>query len=547
MHIYLSRVLKIFLPLFFLVYYFKKIIEILYNYLKHLFKGLRILCADALRITRETSFLKDRLFMSIEEQKASHPFSREFQTIFLIITSGQSVRTFLISDVLSLLTMQYNLVIISPYASNEEFVRTYSGKNIHVLPWIDNTDLLLEKIATYYHMLKSPSDTHKSILENIRQSNGKQFYLYSFAKFLDIFINRDFLDFACKLFIWTLIPHRLFRRLFKEYSPALVISTVAHHSSSWPLTYYARHHGCKVLANIISWDNISTKGLLDTSAQHYTLWSEEMAEELEMYFPCIKSKRHVVGSPQFDLYYKDELLLKREDFLSSLGLNPSLPYILYTTNTPVAMPDEHLIVRRYWKEINRSGLSNNVSLIIRLQPKDKIERYSEMQGMENFAITLAGTPKWNGVDCWIPDREDMIRLANSMRYAAVSVNVASTMSLESFCVKLPTINVAFKSGDMRWNKSLWSFEMYHTSVHYRALVENGAVAIARSMEELINYTLESLNKRTLRQDEMKRALRLKVAYHEGNSAERFFEVVSDIIDSKPVRKDGAFYRAKHSS
>jgi hypothetical protein len=532
MYIYLSRVLKIFLPIFLLVYYIRTLIIKSRNCLKYLSKALRILCEDALIIIKETSSIKNLLFKAIEKQKASFPFSKELQTIFLIITSGQAVRTFLISDVLPLLTRQYNIVIISPYSLNEEFVKKYLGEKVHVLPWIKNTDSLVEKIATYYHMVNSPSDTHKSILENIRQNGGKYFYLYNFAKFLTRFTNMESLDIAYKLFIWTFLPQGIFRRLFKEYNPALVISTVAHHSSSWPLTYYACHHGCKVLANIISWDNISTKGLLDTSAHHYTLWSEEMSEELKMYFPYIRSKNHIVGSPQFDIYYKDELLLKREDFLSSLGLNPYLPYILYTTNTPVAMPDEHLIVRNYWKELNKAGLSNKVSLIIRLHPKDKIERYHEMYGMKNFALTLAGAPKWDGVDCWIPDREDMIRLANSMRYAAVIINVASTMSLESFCVKSPTINVAFQLEEKRRKKTLWSFNMYHSSVHYRALVENDAVAIARSMGELINHTLEALDKRILRQAKMKRVLRLKVAYNEGNSSERFSEVVSDILNGK---------------
>ena len=86
-------------------------------------------------------------------------------------------------------------------------------------------------------------------------------------------------------------------------------------------------------------------------------------------------------------------------------------------------------------------------------------------------------------------------LLNSMMYAAVSINVASTMSLESFALNLPTINVAFKYGDLVKDHNLmWSFDMYHTSEHYRAIVDNDSVALAKSMDDLIAQTIDALDR-----------------------------------------------------
>jgi hypothetical protein len=124
-------------------------------------------------------------------------------------------------------------------------------------------------------------------------------------------------------------------------------------------------------------------------------------------------------------------------------------------------------------------------------------------------------------------------LLNSMMHAAVSVNVASTMSLESFAVNLPTINVAFKSSDtLKDHNLMWSFDMYHTSEHYRAIVDNGGVALARNIDELLAQTIDALEHPDHRQKAMRKTLEQKAAYCDGTSARRFVEALSRAIEVK---------------
>ena len=93
-----------------------------------------------------------------------------------------------------------------------------------------------------------------------------------------------------------------------------------------------------------------------------------------------------------------------------------------------------------------------------------------------------------------PREKDMRLLLNSMLHASVSVNIASTMSLESFALNLPTINVAMRSSEDVENPTLmWSFDMFHTSDHYKALVDNGAVDVARNIDELVGLTIEAFS------------------------------------------------------
>jgi hypothetical protein len=273
--------------------------------------------------------------------------------------------------------------------------------------------------------------------------------------------------------------------------------------------------------------------MMDTSCDYYTVWSHEMAEEFAYQFPHIKTKVLIAGCPMFDMYKNKRYAKSRELFLAELGLPADKPYVLYTTNTPAAMPDECEIVRQYWAALNSSPIAGKVNLVVRLHPKESIARYQSLVGIPGVAVTLAAEPHWQQSDRWLPGQPEMAFLLNSMLHAAVSVNVASTMSLESFALSLPTINVAFKSSsELKDHGSMWSFDMYHYSEHYHALVDNGAVELVHSVDELVAATIDALAHGARRKEAMQRTLEQKAAYSDGTSAQRFLEVVTGIVDSR---------------
>jgi hypothetical protein len=464
------------------------------------------------------------------------------QTVFLIITCGQAIRNFLLSDFYSLLASRYNLVILSPYAYSKKFAADYGRAGVHVLPWLTHYRSRFERVFLYYLMQTSGSGTHKGWLKNLaeRARAGqsrrivKNHAMSRVSSLVGSVLGRRGMLTLYQCYMVALLPKGMFKFLFERYRPALVISTAVHHSETWPLTYYAQRYGVKTLGKVLSWDNTTTKPALDPSCEVCAVWSEEMAREVERHFSYLKLETRVVGSPLFDMYYNRRLASDRPAFLSSLGLKPELPYVLYTTNTPAATTDEHVIVRQYWEALCRSPLAGKVSLLIRLHPKQKEEPYDQFKGFENVAVTLAGAPVWTQSDKWIPGESDMRLLLNSMLHASVSVNIASTMSLESFALNLPTINVAMRSSeDVESPTVLWSFDMFHTSDHYKALVENGAVTLAHNIDELVALTIDAVEHGTRRQTEMRRTLEQKSAHCDGTSAQRLFDVVGEMIKADP--------------
>ena len=479
-------------------------------------------------------------------QQSANPLDPNRKTVFLLITCGQAVRNFLLSDFFSLLRGRFNVVILTTFAYSEGFRKEYSAPGVHVLPWFSSFRTTLERMFQYYFMSKSRSRTHQSWLANLEaraKSHEKRarykrlIRMRRVSDSLGALIGQRGMQGLYASYFLSYLPKSLFSFLFATYQPALVISTTAHHPEAWPLTFFARRNGCKTLANILSWDNTSTKAIMDVSCDYYTVWSEEMKGELAYQFPHIKSEVIITGCPLFDVYYQKPYAKPRERFLAEVGLPTDKPYILYATNTPAAMPDEGEIVEQYWHALNRSPLGGKITMLVRLHPKDSMEKYQSLVGIKDVVVTRAAKPHWDQSDRWLPNHEDMSLLLNSMMHAAVSVNVASTMSLESFALDLPTINVAFKAReDFKEHNSMWSFDMIHFSEHYHAIVENGSVDFARSVDQLVGFTVEALKSPNRNKEAMHKTLTQKAAYCDGTSGRRFFEVVVSIVDGHEPRQ-----------
>ena len=495
------------------------------------------------RIRKEAHTVAADISTFSAEQRATNPLDRTRKTVFLTITCGQAVRNFLLSDVLALLAERYNVVILTPFAYSEEFRTAYAGPGIHVLPWFTSFRSATERLFQYYLMRKSGSSTHRGWLANLetraktaterRARFMKHYAVLRMSEGLGGILGRGGMQALYHAYFLSYLPRSMFKQLFSIYEPELVVSTTAHHAEAWPLTYSGRRYGATTVANILSWDNTSTKPTMDASCDYYTVWSSEMEGEFARHYPYVKTKLVVTGSPLFDMYYNRHAAKDRVSFLKGLGLPPELPYVLWTTNTPSGMPYEYKIIRAYWDEIQRTPLADKISLLVRLHPKEDAGKYSGLLGLERVALTRAGSPHWNSSDRWLPTQEDMELLLNSMMHAVVSINVASTMSLESFALHLPTINVAFKYGDVVKDHNLmWSFDMYHTSEHYRAIVDNGSVALAKSMDELIAETILALEHPRRRVGAMRKTLEQKAAYCDGTSAQRFVEALSNAIESR---------------
>ena len=73
------------------------------------------------RLRAEGEALDRNISRFLAEQQRDRPLNPAKETIFLIVTSGQAVRGFLVTDVLDRLVARFNVVVITQYAYDPRF------------------------------------------------------------------------------------------------------------------------------------------------------------------------------------------------------------------------------------------------------------------------------------------------------------------------------------------------------------------------------------------------------------------------------------------
>lgn len=182
---------------------------------------------------------------------------------------------------------------------------------------------------------------------------------------------------------------------------------------------------------IFSWDNLpkATK-VIDTD--YYFVWSEYMKNELLMYYPYIKEDQiRITGTPQFEIHFKDEVLIPREVFFRKYKLDPEKKYLCFSGDDITTSPHDEFFLKDVAgavRKLNRNG--GKIGIIFRRCPVDFSGRYDKVLEAYSKEITVID-PEWRGGnnswDAVMPTREDMILQTNIIEHSFMVINIASSM------------------------------------------------------------------------------------------------------------------------
>jgi hypothetical protein len=272
-----------------------------------------------------------------------------------------------------------------------------------------------------------------------------------------------------------------YMQLFKRLQPTLVFNASHVHSRlALPAVEAAQWLGIPTATFIFSWDNLTSQGPVVPLYDYYFVWNEQIRQQLlNMYHSITPDHVFVTGTPQFDLHFQQESYWTREEFCSRVGADPARPIVLYTTGMPNHMPGEPAIVEKiadYVREMKEFGPPQ---LLVRVYPKDRTSRFDALK-RERPDILFPKVP-WES-DWLTPKAEDSALLVNTLRHAAVGINVASTISLELCMFDKPIINIAYNPPGVSLDEV--NYARYYEFDHYRPVAESGAVMVSRSEEEM---------------------------------------------------------------
>ncbi len=452
------------------------------------------------------------------------------KTIIMAIPYGTDARNLLRTDVLKTLKSSgIRIVILSPAFNEDYFIQEFADDNTTIEKLFTQRPNILHRASEMIRLrwLANPrfSDTIRiknKILKRdsafVRLRLNALYPLATSKKF------RDFLRWADLQFF----PEGFYKEIFDKYNPSLVFAAFPFLPFIYLVLKRAKQNRIPSVIFTSSWDNLSNRGELPVKSDKIIVWNEinkREAIELHGYSP---SDVFISGAPQFDPYFSGEELSLREEFFREIGANMDKKLLVYTTTgTHISSADPEIvdIINEY---IEEGRFSSHCQLLVRAHPRAPFELYQHFENCQNIILERPGRLSNAYSDNWDPTRQDLVHLANTMMYADVSINIASTITIEACIFDTPVVNIGFDGHQN--NPYLDSAIRYYDYTHYRNIVKAGGVKITKNKEELLEYINMYLENPQLDSDGRKRIVKEQCFYTDGKSGERVANYILECLE-----------------
>ena len=320
--------------------------------------------------------------------------------------------------------------------------------------------------------------------------------------------------------------------LLKDHNINLLFFTHQRPPYVAPLIYAAEQLKIKTVAFIFSWDNLASKGRMAGNFDYYLVWSDLMKQELLHFYQSVKSNQvEVVGTPQFEPYILDRYGMSKESFFQRFNLDSNLPTLLFSCGDVSTSKNDPLYIETIANAIKNNQLIKKVNLLIRTSPAEEPTRFESLS--KKYPFISWNYPLWkqarsNHQETWsqrIPSVEDVTDLKAVLQYCEISINMLSTMSLDSMLFNKPVINVVFGNE----NNGLYNDQRFLKYAHIENLIKSSAVAIAKNEEELISAINQCIQIPNYKLKQQKELLNLQIGKPLNGTSKRISETLRNLV------------------
>jgi hypothetical protein len=321
--------------------------------------------------------------------------------------------------------------------------------------------------------------------------------------------------------------------LLDTINPQLVVSTYPINFSEATFLRIAQRQGRKTALELLSWDNITSKGHFPTLADYFLSWGPIMTQEMKEYYEFPNDCIFEVGVPHFDKHINVPTPQANAEYLKSLALDPDKPYLFFGMSAPVYNPHEIDIIEWIAQEVNK-GTFGDIQFLVRLHPQNvqshmadstwllRLEKIKCTRVAVDYPILEQSQLAWN------MHQHDLLKLVNLVAGCAVSLNSGSTLAVESLIHNKPVVLTYFDAGfEVPWYESVARGSHY---IHMRKFIEVSGVKVAHSFDQLQEYIQDALSNPSLEEDKRTYALSQECGICDGKASARAAEALIRILE-----------------
>lgn len=420
--------------------------------------------------------------------------------ICFLIPDGVGIRNYLYSDLLSLLTKDGHEVVLWHSLDPEmiQITEKRIGIKLEQFKFDHRPDgigvQLLRESARYARIrLNAAKKNNPTILTNWSRlaSSQKGKYLNLGAELLGKLIKTYKVVEAVEKKEFELISRssqfEKAKKFLSELKPDLLFCTHQRVFAVTSATEAAKSLGIATSTAIFSWDNLP-KGRLPFRVDQYLVWSEYMKEELRDYYPEISENQiEITGSPQFDFYFKEDLILDKSSFGQKFGLDSSKEWVCFSGCDTITSPNDPSYLKDVAKALENE---QSIQLIFRPVPVETVARFEKV--LEAYPEIKLLEPLWKKGTHWgnyFPKFDDIQLLVNLAYHCKVVVNMGSTMALDFSTFGNAGLYLNYDHSD---GKSGWSVDTIYKFQHFRSMGEWRAVGWIYKPEEILQKVKEAM-------------------------------------------------------
>ena len=240
------------------------------------------------------------------------------------------------------------------------------------------------------------------------------------------------------------------KALLKKLKPALLVLPNPFGVEEVLYLLHAKELEIPVVCQMLSWDNITTKGTPPLMPDAFISWGPIMTEEMISLYHFPRDKIYECGVPHFDVYLQEEQLTPRNVLLRELHLPTEHPYLFYGMVAEMYCPNELEILTWLADRINKGAFVRPCSLVIRPHPltisgyyASSAENVQRLRALVGPRVALDMPPVLSEKLAWDLPKSDMYRLASLLAGSAMCMNASSTLCLDACMLDCPVINIGF--------------------------------------------------------------------------------------------------------
>lgn len=419
--------------------------------------------------------------------------------ILLIVPDGVGVRNYLYSDFVKQLENRGNEVMLyhqlSEAAINEVSSVQKNITSIRRIPVYTESYLsrILRESTTFARILINKEKLNNETILAFwtkKPSNFKQKVLFAVSETLGTILSKSYnavllfeekfrKEVAKNATISTILAD------FDDLKPDFILSLHQRAPITAAVIEAAKRRNIKTATVIFSWDNVP-KARLVTKYDRYFVWSQLMKDELKLLYPEVRADSvSIVGTPQFEFYFKDEFKVSKESFFAKHDLDLNKKTVCFSSND-ASSPYEADYFNDVCEQIASIPDADRPQILLRKSPVDRSKRFDKI--IEKYAsLVIQIDPDWrvekDANDSFTniyPAYADVSLLVNTVFHSDLVVNLGSTMAHDFAVADKPCLYLNYDPV----NDSVFKVEEVYNFQHFRSLKELDAVVWLNSKSEI---------------------------------------------------------------